>query len=155
MAWREKERRPDSCPLRELGLFFGALSDSFLSHDSHPFFDITSYVLSEPYIQASAYLPPHPLSDLTLFAPFLTSLVECGPNTPPSLSACRSSLSLTHLGASLPGGFAHQLLVIQFTLLQQIQDVLLLHTNTYSTKKKTWGRWEHAAKVLLVDKYGS
>ena len=46
------------------------------------------------------------------------------------------SLSVTHLRASLPGGFARELLVVQLTLLQQVQDVLSLHTNGREIHKK-------------------
>lgn len=43
-----------------------------------------------------------------------------------------SSPVLTHLWASLPGGFAHKLLIIQFTLFQEIQYVFLLCINRHT-----------------------
>lgn len=63
---------------------------------------------------------------------FPGSLEVYGPDSPSSLWVSVSpnhSHTLTYLWATLPRGFSHQLLIVQFTLLQQIQDVLLLNTN--------------------------
>lgn len=114
----------------------------FFSFSPNPlpslFFSITSYVPSVGV--GSGHLPtclPPPSSFLPLtpfFAPLLGSLEACGPYFFPSSLLVSvspySSLTLTYLRSSLPGRFAHQLFVIQFTLLQQIQDILLLHADT-------------------------
>lgn len=147
----ESERQPDSCPLGELGLFFELLSDSFLSSQTLPYpplyFSQSSPMCFLWALAAGICLPACPLTPsfslfLTLFFALCRSLEACGPYFPSSLLVSASpdlslSLTLTHLRSSLPGRLAHQLFVVQFTLLQQIQNVLLLHANT---NRKTQGR---------------
>lgn len=148
----ESERQPDSCPLGELGLFFELLSDSFLSSQTLPYpplyFSQSSPMCFLWALAAGICLPACPLTPsfslfLTLFFALCRSLEAVALIFPPlswflrlptSLSL---SLTLTHLRSSLPGRLAHQLFVVQFTLLQQIQNVLLLHANT---NRKTQGR---------------
>lgn len=45
---KERERQPDSCPLGELGLFFGPLSDSFLSYLTAPLPPLLYFSESRP-----------------------------------------------------------------------------------------------------------
>lgn len=138
---------------RSSPLFFQPLSDSFLfsSLPALPlpslFPSITSLCAScgRP-LQASTCLPAPsllpPLPSPFFPSPFFPSLTPSSalfPQVPRgnwsfsfrsllcSLSVSRVPLSASHLRPPLPGGFAHQLFVVQFTLLQKIQDVLLLH----------------------------
>lgn len=155
--WREKEReidrKKDSMErVRETGWQLSPrgvrsllwASFWFFSFSPNPlppslFFSVTSYV---PSVGVSSghlptCLPPPSLfvspSDTLLCTftrvpwgtwPLFFPSALLGSVSPPP------PLTLTYLRSSLPGRFAHQLFVIQFTLLQQIQDILLLHADT-------------------------